>query len=246
LVRRQLTRAGALAVAVASLALLVAAPADAANRRVSISNYQWSDELLEIDLGEHVTWYWIGPDTMHTVSGDSQNAKAIESDPGNDLPIHKIGDSFQASFTQPGTYDLVCRLHSTVRGRVVVSSNPGDPTTEPDPVPAFRFDDKPPRVQRLSLGRNPIRGRGDQLHFELNERAKVDADYFRIGPKGRKVFAGWAKWSGYIGFNEIRFGGRGKHFRAEPGRYIAEIRATDADENMSKPRRVRFEISPRG
>jgi plastocyanin len=233
-------------VAVASLALLGAAPADAANRKVSISNYQWSDELVEIDLGEHVTWFWVGPDTMHTVTGDSPNADGIESDPGNDLPVHKIGDTFQASFNQPGTYELVCRLHSTVRGRVVVSSNPGDPTSEPDPDPPIEFDDRAPRVRKLSLGRNPIRGRGDQLHFELDERAKVDADYFRIGPKGRPVFAGWAKWSGYIGFNEIRFGARGKHFRAKPGRYVAEIRATDGDENVSKPRRVRFEISPTG
>jgi len=55
----------ALGLALLVALLLVAAPADAANRRISISNYQWSDEDLHVDLGEHVTWYWTGPDLMH-------------------------------------------------------------------------------------------------------------------------------------------------------------------------------------
>ncbi|MET0127655.1 MAG: plastocyanin/azurin family copper-binding protein [Solirubrobacterales bacterium] len=246
MVPRQLIRRGRAAgvVSVAIAVLAGAATADASNRRVSISNYQWSDPTLELDLGEHVTWYWVGPDIMHSVTGESPNARGIDSDPGIDLPEHQVGDSFQVTFDQPGTYQLVCKLHSTVRGEVTVSDSPGDPASEQDPVPKSQVDLKAPKMRSVSLASNPIRGRGGQLHFNLGERAKVDADYFRLGPGGKRKFAGWAKWSAYVGLNEIRFGARGKHFHAEPGRYVAELRATDRDQNTSAPRRVRFRISP--
>ena len=39
-------------------------------RKVAIGHYQWSHAVVHVDLGEHVTWYWVGPDTMHSVTGD--------------------------------------------------------------------------------------------------------------------------------------------------------------------------------
>jgi plastocyanin len=247
LVPRQLSAPGRViaGIVVAIAALLALAPtAGAANRRISISNYQWSTIDLQVDLGEHVTWYWIGPDTVHSVTGDSDNDHAIDSDPNNSFPNHDIGDSFQVSFDQPGTYQFRCKLHSVVRGSVTVSDQPGDPVAEPDPVPKSRVDLKAPTLRRLDLA-SPIRGRGGQLHFALGERAKVDADYYRLDADGERHFAGWARWSGYVGLNEVRFGGRGKHFRALPGRYRAELRATDRNANTGEPRTVGFEIRPR-
>jgi plastocyanin len=244
-VHRQLARSARLAgCALATIAavLAIAPAAEASNRRVSISNYQWSDPAIELDLGEHVTWYWVGPDTMHSVTGESPNALGIDSDQGIGLPQHKIGDSFRVDFDTPGTYSLVCKLHSTVRGTVTVSATPGDPASEQDPVPKSQVDLRPPKIRGLSLDGNPLRGRGGQLHFALDDRAKVDADYYRIDAGGRKHFAGWAQWSAYIGLNEIRFGGRGKHFDAKPGRYLAKLRATDHNGNTSDPRKLRFEI----
>lgn len=240
MVPRQLIRALAL---VAGVAVVLPASAGAANRRIAISNYQWSEPAIELDLGEHATWYWVGPDTLHSVTGDSPNARGFDSDAGKGLPEHAVGDSFQVSFDAPGTYEFACKLHSTVRGTVTVSDTPGDPVTEPDPVPASRVDQKAPRVRDLALLRNPIRGRGGQLSFSLGERAKVDADYYRLGPGGKREFAGWAKWNGYIGLNEVRFGARSERFDADPGRYVAEIRATDHDANLSEPRSLRFEIA---
>jgi hypothetical protein len=178
---------------------------------------------------------------MHSVTGDSANARGIDSDAGIALPQHRIGDSFQASFDQPGTYQLVCKLHSTVRGTVTVSDTPGDPGAEPDPVPKSTVDNKAPRLRNLSLASNPIRGRGGQLNFSLDDPGKVDADYYRL-EGGDRRFAGWAKWSAYLGYNEIRFGGRGKHFIAEPGRYVAVLHATDDDDNLSSARELRFQI----
>jgi plastocyanin len=232
-----------LALGVALLAALALAPAaGAANRRVAISNYQWSNPNVQIALDEHVTWYWTGPDTVHSVTGDSANAAGVDSDPQTSLPDHKVGDSFQVSFDKPGTYNFVCKLHSTVRGTVTVSATPGDPSTEPDPVPANNVDLRPPRLSKIRLDPPTIRGRGGQLHFELDERAKLDADYYRLA-HGKRKFAGWGKWRGYLGLNTVRFGGRGDHFRAQPGRYVAELRATDRDNNPSKPRRIHFRIA---
>ena len=53
--------------------VLGGASAGAANRRVAIGHYQWSIPQIHLDLGEHVTWYWVGPDTLHSVTGTSPN-----------------------------------------------------------------------------------------------------------------------------------------------------------------------------
>ena len=229
------------AVALAFAALLPAV-ADAANRRVAISNYQWSSPEISVNLGEHVTWHWVGPDIVHSVTGESPNAAGIDSDPNDTLPQHPVGDTFQVAFDEPGTYEFVCKLHSTVRGTVTVSTTPGDPVNEPHPVPANQVDLKAPRLRNLEFA-SPVSGAGGPLRFTLGERAKLDADYYRIGPNGVRTFAGYAKWrGGYLGINQIRFAARGPHFDAEPGRYVAELRATDRDSNLSEPRLIRFEI----
>jgi len=246
LVSRQLIRAFALAFACVALAAAAIVPvADAANRRIAISNYQWSDPDIHIDLGEHVTWYWVGPDVVHSVTGFDDNDRGIDSDPNNSLPQHPVGDSFKVDFNEPGAYSFRCKLHSTVRGTVTVSDAPGDPVTEPDPVPPARVDLKAPRLRKLQLD-SPIRGRGGQLQFSVGERAKLSADYYRLGPKGHREYAGWDRWRAYVGWNEVRFGGRDKHFDAEPGRYVAVVRATDRDQNESRSRKVRFRVSPPG
>ncbi len=228
-----------------ALAALFPVAADAANRRIAISNYQWSSPQISLDLGEHATWYWVGPDVVHSVTGDSPNAAGLDSDPNDTLPQHPVGDSFQLSFDQPGVYQFVCKLHSTVRGTVTVSGVPGDAVSEADPVPPNQVDLKAPKLRKLELA-SPLTGRGGPLHFTLGEDAKLDADYYRLGPKGARTFAGYAKWRGYLGLNQIRFAARGPHFDAEPGRYVAELRATDRDNNLSKPRDIRFQIRPRG
>lgn len=242
MVSGRLATLAALATIAVPAAAALAPAAEAANRRVAISNYQWSQPEIQIDLGEHVGWYWVGPDVVHSVTGTSDNARGLDSDPETNLPQHPVGDSFALSFDQPGVYSFQCKLHSTVRGTVVVSAEPGDPVAEPDPVPASRVDLVEPQIRHLRLPSASLTGRGGQLHFWLGERAKLDADYFRLGPGGEREFAGWGKWSGYLGLNEIRFGGRGKHFDAPPGRYLAELRATDRENNVSDPRRVRFSI----
>ncbi|MFN8161521.1 MAG: plastocyanin/azurin family copper-binding protein [Solirubrobacterales bacterium] len=238
-------RRGALtALPVAATALALSSPAQASNRRIGIGDFKWSEPVVNIDLGEHVTWYWIGPDTIHSVTGYSPNDAGTDSDPKTSLPRHNLGDTFSHTFDAPGTYLFRCKLHRFVRGEVVVSSTPGDPVGEPDRIPSNHFDLKPPVVGSIRLDRHSFRHRGTAMRFALDERAHVDADYYRLTPRGGRVFAGWAQWNGYVGYNDVRFGAARKHFKARPGAYVALIRGTDLSANEGEPKVRKFRILP--
>jgi plastocyanin len=244
LVHRQLTagRRPAVLATVLLLVFLTAAPALAANRRISISHYKWSDPDIHVNLDEHVTWYWIGPDTMHSVTGTGADSQSVDSDPGTDTPRHQIGDSFQVSFDQPGTYEFHCKLHPFVRGTVTVSGTPGDPSSEPDPVPQSNVDLIPPYMDGVELARSTFGSGGTTLRYGINEKAKLDAEIYRRG-KQHLHFAGWRVWhAGHVGYNRRHFGDRSPHFAAAPGRYRAFIRATDPSKNESHFRKVDFTI----
>jgi plastocyanin len=245
-VRRELThRRWARAAIVATLGgvmLLGAASAMAANHRVAIGNYQWSMPEIHLDRGEHVTWYWVGPDTMHSVTGTSPNAAGLDSDPGINTPNHSLGDTFQLSFNSSGTYEFQCRLHPSVRGNILVSSQPGDPNTEVDPVPRSNFDLTAPHVSEVELQSRRFDRHGTTLSFGVDETSKVEADYYAMRHGQRDDFAGWKRWGAHVGYNDVTFGGASKHFRPRPGRYEAVIRATDTSNNTARKKVRRFRI----
>jgi plastocyanin len=223
--------------------LLVPAAASAENRRISISNYAWSDQDFTIDRGEHVSWYWIGPDTMHSITGDSPDAKGIDSDPQTNQPQHKIGDTFRVDFDNPGIYSFRCKLHSTVNGTVTVSSTPGDPITEPDPIPRSKVDLEAPNLRDLRLGSTTVRRKGTSMKYSINERARIEVEYLRSKRRGGRQFAGYARYKGgHIGANGLRFGIRRTNFPARPGRYLAKVRAIDRSANATRPFKLRFRI----
>jgi plastocyanin len=239
--------AGALAALILALAL-VPSEASAANRRIAIGDFMWSDDELRIDKGEHVTWYWIGPDTLHSVTGQGPPASGLDSDPGTNFPDHDIGDTFKLDFDTPGTYKFQCKLHSSVRGTVTVSDKPGDPVAEPDPVPKSRVDRKAPNLRNVRIDRTAFRRNGTSMKYSINEPARVDLEYFQLRRGGkRKRFAGYARHKrGYVGLNRLRFGIRRSHFKARPGRYIAKVTATDESANTTRPTKLRFRILKSG
>jgi hypothetical protein len=173
----------------------------------------------------------------------------LDSDPGQATPRHSIGDTFKLTFNTPGTYDFQCKLHPTVRGTIHVSSTPGDPTTEVDPIPKSHVDLIPPYVDDLALRSSSFGRRGTGLHFGIDERAGVDAEYYRLVPRRhrgharpRREFAGWQQWHAHVGLNDSRFANRSRHFRPVPGRYVATLLFTDAGNNTARPRHLRFTI----
>jgi len=217
---------------------------DAANTRVSIANYAWSKPRVEVNLGEKVTWDWLGPDLAHSVTGISANDLQWDSDPGTDSPSHQPGDTFTLQFDQPGEYFFQCKLHAAVRGEVIVSDVPGDPGSDPGPQPPLNVDLQPPTLGSASLAKTSTKGhKGIAFSAQLNERGKLDAEYYRFNSKGKRVYNGFDRWKTFIGINHLRLGARWKHFRARPGRYLAVLRASDEAANESKPLRKRFTIS---
>ncbi|HEY5709787.1 MAG TPA: plastocyanin/azurin family copper-binding protein [Solirubrobacterales bacterium] len=225
------------------MTLLAAPGADAANTRVSISNFAWSNARVEIDLNEKVTWDWIGPDLAHSVTGTSANALGLDSDPTTDAPGHQLGYSFTLQFPQPGTYLFQCKLHSAVRGEVIVSDVPGNPSSDPGPQAPLNLDVKRPTLGAVSVKRQQLHGRGGTpTAAQISERGTLEAEYYRLRPKGGRKFNGYAEWKAFIGINRFFLGAHGKHFKARPGRYLAVLRATDSAANTSKPVRKRFAI----
>ncbi|HEX6781193.1 MAG TPA: plastocyanin/azurin family copper-binding protein [Solirubrobacterales bacterium] len=226
-----------------AIALLLPASAGAVNTRVSIANYAWSQPQVRVDLGEKVTWDWLGPDLAHSVTGISPNDLQWDSDPGTDAPAHRAGDTFTLQFTQPGVYSFQCKLHAAVRGEVVVSDVPGNPSSDPGPQPPLNLDLKPPTLGSLSMPKRRTNGRGGLgFSVQVSERGTLDAEYYRFNSRGRRVYNGFDTWKAFIGINRLRLGARGKHFRARPGRYLAVLRATDEAANESRPLRRRFMI----
>jgi plastocyanin len=243
-VHRRLRRAALTAATVASLAA-AAWPGGAAadNTRVSIFDYQWSTKEVHINLGEKVTWDWLGPDLEHSVTGVSPNDLEWDSDPGTDVPHHRAGDEYTLEFTQPGTYLFQCKLHAWVRGEVVVADTPGNPLSDPGPRPPLNIDLTPPTIGEVRLAKSKLRGhRGTTMQASISEGGSLDAEYYRLDSKGHRVYNGYHEWPTYIGINRIRLAARWKHFKARPGRYVAVLRATDESNNTSKPLTKAFTI----
>ncbi len=225
------------------LAAALAPAASAANTRVSIAYYKWSQREVHIDLGEKVTWDWLGPDLAHSVTGISPDALQWDSDPRTDAPFHRPGYSYTLPFEQPGTYVFQCKLHPAVRGEVIVSSTPGDPSADPGPRPPLNIDVTRPVVSKVKLGAHEVRGAaGVSLSARLSEKGRLEAQYYRLSG-GKRSYSGYATWRVKAGANRLRLGARWKHFEARPGRYQAVLRATDAAANESKPVKVRFRVA---
>ncbi len=249
---RRLIRSALALVAALLLGGLLSAPAGAVNTRVSISDFQWSKEPT-IDLGESVTWDWIGPDLQHSVTGQAPNATQWDSAPGIPSPRANLGDSFTVTFDQPGQYLFVCKLHpQAVRGTVTVTDNPGDPNSDPGPQAPLRFDLEPPQVEALRIN-NPVigpKGKGTALNLEVSEKGIVSIDYYRLVKvrKGKKKFREVRRFAGYhersihIGINGVRFANRSSTFKPQAGKYEAIVRVDDETGNSSPEFTVPFEI----
>jgi plastocyanin len=224
--------------------LLLTGVASANNTRVSIANYAWSNKAVQINLGEKVTWDWLGPDLAHSVTGISANDAGWDSDPGTDAPSHTAGDSFTLQFNTPGTYLFQCKLHAIVRGEVIVSEAPGDPNSDPGPQAPLNVDVKPPTLGSVALKKTTFRGaKGVGFSAQVSDRGSLDAEYYRFNSKGKRVYNGYKTWDTFIGVNHLALAARWKHFRAKPGRYEAVLRVTDTSENVSKPVKKRFTIA---
>jgi len=233
------------------LSALFAAPANAGSTRVSVTDFRWS-QMPQIDLGESVTWDWIGPDTQHSITGQAPNASQWDSDPGT-VNAHPLGDSFRVTFNEPGVYEFICRLHVSVRGTVTVSNVPGDPDSDPGPQAPLNLDLEPPYLPSVYLSQTVLgfKGSGTAVNFAIDERGTGSADFYRLVKKNRgknrkpktvREFAGYQNWNNHVGNNKVRFAHRSSLFRAQPGKYVALVTATDESANTTPSVKLNFEI----
>lgn len=224
-------------------AMVFPAAAGAANTRVSIAYYKWSNTEVHVDLGEKVTWDWLGPDLAHSVTGVSADAKRWDSDPRTDAPFHRAGYSYTIQFNQPGTYTFQCKLHPVVRGNVVVSDVPGEPNSDPGPQPPLNIDVTAPKLGPVKLTKHRAQGgAGIPLNAKISEKGHLEAQYYRLAG-GHRSYAGFARWKTSAGVNHLKLGARWKRFPARAGRYEAVLRASDGSANQSKPVKLSFTIA---
>lgn len=223
----------------------LAGPALPADREVGISGFRFSPDEVQVDPGDTVTWRYNGPDTNHSVTSQPPGqAEEFDSDPGR-MPRnedHPIGTSFKHTFTKSGTFTYFCKVHPSMRGRVIVSGAPaGGPPPPADGTPPLGGDSEPPRVTALRARPEAIcprrtrrcRTTGASLRLTLSEDAGLKVRIERAGRQVRSV-----ELSARAGRRSVRLAGRG----LRPGRYRVSVVATDAAGNRSQAATTRLTV----
>jgi plastocyanin len=115
-----------IAVVVYALAAATVAvpPAHGANASVAIVDYAFQPSDVTISVGESVTWMNRGTAT-HTVSGD-----------GFDSGNLTTGKTYMYTFSQAGSFQYQCNIHTYMKGTVTVSGGGPAPTQPPTPAPS--------------------------------------------------------------------------------------------------------------
>lgn len=92
-----------------------AEPGAAGKRKISIANFTFDPETLEVAVGSTVIWV-NADDVPHTVRSteDLFRSEALDTDA-----------VFEHRFWKPGTYEYYCGLHRHMAGRIVVKSLAG-------------------------------------------------------------------------------------------------------------------------
>ena len=93
-----------------ALAAMKVTPALAADAAISIDNFVFTPDTLEIAAGTKVIWT-NNDDIPHAVGAKDLSWKSHAMD---------TGDTFDHTFEKPGTYDYFCTLHPHMQGKIVV------------------------------------------------------------------------------------------------------------------------------
>lgn len=221
-------------------ALSLAPPATSVSQTIGISGFAFSPNMASVDVGDSVTWRWNGPDTNHSVTTTSAPA-AFDSDSGEtpDQVSHAVGETFVYSFTRPGRYGYVCKVHpSSMQGIVDV--------TDPNAPPPDSSDTTRPLISSLRADptrfckrHRRCRRPGTLLSFRLSERADVNLQ--AIGRSGgERVVRTFELGRRSAGTNRVRFHGT----RLPLGLYLLKMTATDDAGNASPIARERVRIVP--
>jgi plastocyanin len=124
-----------IALASACACCLLGSTALGANTGINVGTNGGADKTLSpnngsatINLGDTITWTWVGPasDVDHVMESDPGQAESWDSDPGAGTnPNHSVGDTFVHQFTHTGAFNYHCRVHpDKMRGVITVKGPP--------------------------------------------------------------------------------------------------------------------------
>jgi plastocyanin len=115
---RSMVVAAMLGAAAAPLMAAVALPvfAQTAAGSIGIDNFTFTPQRMTVRAGTTIKWT-NKDDIPHAIAsvGKVFRSKTLDTD-----------DSYEFTFTTPGTYDYFCSLHPHMTGTVVVTSDVGD------------------------------------------------------------------------------------------------------------------------
>jgi plastocyanin len=163
------------------LTLALAAPAGAATKDVDVSGFAFKPPTVNVAPGDTVTWTFKGPDLNHSVTSST-----FDSDPGNSMPLHVVGDTFSHTFPDAGTFSYVCKVHSFMTGKVVVGTVP------------------PPDTIAPVIGSLKVKGR--TVSFSLSEGASVKLTLKRTGSAAKSTTHSGAQGANSIKLKKLRKG----------------------------------------
>ena len=93
-----------------AMGLGAVAPASSASPQIEIRADAYIPSTLTVPAGTAVTWI-NHDDDVHTVTSTAE----VFHSPGIDTD-----ETFTYTFTQPGTYEYFCKVHSLMKGQIVV------------------------------------------------------------------------------------------------------------------------------
>jgi len=136
-----------------SLVMALVAPAVASESDVSIGGFKFAPPTVTVQQGDTVTWNWAGPDTNHTVTSDPGQADSLESHPASPPTRSSARPRahLQPHLQHPGTFTYFCRVHTFIKGKVIVNPAP------------------PPVDQGAGAGAPQSAGSGDSGHPTFKE-----------------------------------------------------------------------------
>ena len=77
---------------------------------VAIQNFSFNPATITVDVGTTVSW----------TNRDSASHTVTSSDQVFDSPTLEQGKTFQFTFNTPGTYNYFCRIHPSMKAKIVV------------------------------------------------------------------------------------------------------------------------------
>jgi plastocyanin len=113
------TRQIGIAALAIGLAVAIGSPRPAAaDSTVGIQNFAFGPRTIEIAAGETVTWVNSEAVMPHDVTSGSAGGADMAADFAS--PLLQPGDSFSMTFSAPGEYPYLCKLHPAMTGLVIV------------------------------------------------------------------------------------------------------------------------------